>query len=124
MWRGVVQPGAGSLHPPPLLPCSYPPPLGQYPINYTYPEQQTGTNEPTVWLGTADQVNGDGTLTSVGVYPTSWASTLRAQWGMTALPTSVYPAGAAAIFPHDCFGCVCVCVCVCVLGPMGLRTTV
>lgn len=73
---------------------------------HTYPFAEgstaTGTNEPAVWLGLKESVNADGTVSSA--YPTSWATTLRAEWGMTAINTSDYAYGADSIFEHDCFG--------------------
>jgi hypothetical protein len=77
---------------------------------HTYPidpsgDGGTGTNEPAVWLGTADKVGADGTLTAdSGVYPTAWATSLRPQWGMTALNTSDYGYGADQLFSADCYG--------------------
>lgn len=53
-------------------------------------------------MGTVDELNADGTVASS--YPTAWATTLRPQWGMTALLTSRYGFGAASLFPWDCFG--------------------
>ena len=77
---------------------------------HTYPidpsgDGGTGSNEPAVWLGQAAGVNADGTLSpSSGVYPTAWATTLRAQWGMTQLNTSDYGYGADQLFSSDCYG--------------------
>ncbi len=64
--------------------------------------QGTGTDEPAVWVGLKDQVNADGSVMSS--YPTSWANTLRAEWGYTSVNTSEYPFGAGAMFDADCFG--------------------
>jgi hypothetical protein len=73
---------------------------------HTYPiapgSQGTGSNEPAVWIGLKEDVNPDGTVKAA--YPTSWASTLRPEWGMTAINTSDYMAGADTLFPFDCFG--------------------
>lgn len=70
---------------------------------YPYsPNAGTGVNEPAVWVGLKDQVNPDGTVSSA--YTTSWANTLRAEWGYEPINTSAYPFGAASMFDADCFG--------------------
>lgn len=49
---------------------------------HTYPYSSnagTGVNEPAVWVGLKDQVNADGSVS--GAYTTSWANTLRNEWG-------------------------------------------
>ena len=51
---------------------------------YPYsPNAGTGVNEPAVWVGLKDQVNADGTVS--GAYTTSWANTLRNEWGYSAI---------------------------------------
>ena len=73
---------------------------------HTYPVVEgsfgTGTNEPATWIGLTNNVLPDGTVNYA--YPTSWANTLRAEWGMTAINTSDYIGGADAIFEYDCYG--------------------
>lgn len=72
---------------------------------HTYPYragQATGTNEPAVWVGVADNVNSDGTVTHS--YPTAWANTLRGQWGNEPMATSEYAFGASQLFDADCYG--------------------
>ena len=74
---------------------------------HTYPIDRsgdggTGTNEPAVWLGVASDVGADGSLASA--YPTAWATTRRAQWGMQDIVTSDYGFGADQLFSADCFG--------------------
>ena len=39
----------------------------------------TGRDEPTVWVGLKKSVNADGTVSLS--YPTSYANTLRQEWG-------------------------------------------
>jgi len=77
-------------------------PSQTYPIDIGAGPGATGTNEPAVWVGLTSSVTPEGRVTDA--YPTSWASTLRPQWGMTVLNTSDYIAGADTIFEHDCFG--------------------
>ena len=62
----------------------------------------TGSNEPAVWLGPPSLVNGDGTVQAA--YPTAWANSLRHEWAYWPRNTSSYFAGAAELFPHECFG--------------------
>lgn len=72
---------------------------------HTYPYSgslSTGTNEPAVWLGPAKYVNEDGSVTAA--YPTSWASTSRAEWGDVGMSSSEFFAGAASIFDFECSG--------------------
>lgn len=79
--------------------------LHTYPYSASSPVTTTGVNEPTVWVGTVDQLNADGTVNSA--YPVSWANTQRVQWGMTAMNTSdpLYQGvGAQAMYDCDCFG--------------------
>ena len=74
---------------------------------HTYPYNQsflTGTNEPTVWVGTADAVLPSGDVTPSGGYPTSWANTLRSEWGYQPINTSAYVSGASQLYAHECSG--------------------
>eukprot|EP00118_Oscarella_pearsei_P019329 m.204509 g.204509 ORF g.204509 m.204509 type:complete len:965 (+) comp39649_c0_seq9:56-2950(+) len=72
---------------------------------HTYPYSSTpgtGRDEPTVWVGLKTDLNDDGTVRKS--YPTSYANTMRNQWGYTALPTGNYSYGASQIFDEDCYG--------------------
>ena len=77
---------------------------------HTYPyapntPTATGKNEPTVWVGLASELEGDGTIAvgGGGAYPTSYANTLRGEWAEAALPTSNYSFGTAELFESDCW---------------------
>ena len=77
---------------------------------HTYPYKQgvptTGSDEPTVWVGTEDCLNDDGTVkaTASCAYATSYANTMRNEWGYVALPTSNYSWGSDKLFDADCWG--------------------
>jgi hypothetical protein len=75
--------------------------LHTYPYNITKPGQLTGHNEPTVWVGTTDQLNDDGTVKDS--YPTSYANSMRGEWSEAAMPTSSYSFGTSNIFEDDCW---------------------
>ena len=75
--------------------------LHTYPYNNKSVGNVTGTNEPTTWVGTTDQLNDDGTVKAS--YPTSYANTLRSEWGYTPLETSKYSWGTSQIFEADCW---------------------
>lgn len=79
--------------------------LHTYPYSTANAASSTGANEPTVWVGTKENVNPDGTVSSA--YPVSWANTHRSEWAMTSMNTSdaLYTGvGAQAMFECDCFG--------------------
>jgi hypothetical protein len=72
---------------------------------HTYPYSQTqgtGRNEPTVWVGLMDELNADGTVKQS--YATSYANSLRNQFGYTSLATGNYSYGARQLFEMDCYG--------------------
>eukprot|EP00117_Sycon_ciliatum_P037015 scpid25772/ scgid27766/ len=72
---------------------------------HTYPYSTTpgtGRDEPTVWVGLKEDVNEDGTVKAS--YPTSYANTMRNQWGDSSLPTGNYHYGAKDMYQTDCFG--------------------
>ena len=74
---------------------------------HTYPYQaadagfSTGHNEPTVWVGTRAELNQEGRIKVS--YPTSYANTMRGEWGYKPIPTSNYSWGTAEIFEKDCW---------------------
>ena len=73
---------------------------------HTYPyakQQATAKNEPTVFVGTKDDINDDGTVKPASSYVTSYANTMRAFWGHEPVPTSNYSWGSSEIFPTDCW---------------------
>jgi Malectin domain len=82
--------------------------LGQLPklrMNFfglhTYPEG--GPNaEPTVWIGLAEDVRPDGTVSFS--YPSSYQNTLRGNWGYEAAKTGDFHFGAAELFETDAYG--------------------
>ncbi|XP_062522474.1 uncharacterized protein LOC134197211 isoform X2 [Corticium candelabrum] len=72
---------------------------------HTYPYSPTpgtGRDEPTVWVGLTDDLNGDGTVKKS--YPSSYANTLRNQWGYTSLSTRNYSYGSRQLYEMDCYG--------------------
>lgn len=80
---------------------------------HTYPYDPAGDScggqgptgqcqEPTTWIGLAQNVNADGTVNYA--YPSSWSSTQRATWGYTPANTSSFAFGAAGMYEHECFG--------------------
>ena len=75
--------------------------LHTYPYSNKSIGNVTGTNEPTTWVGTLDQLNPDGTVKES--YPTSYANTLRDEWGDTSVKTSSYLYGTSEIFESDCW---------------------
>ena len=74
---------------------------------HTYPygpnPVATGHNEPTVWVGLTEQLSEDGKIKESGAYPTSYANTMRGEWGYAPLPTSNYSWGSAQLFESDCY---------------------
>ena len=40
----------------------------------------TGHNEPTVFVGTLDDLETDGSVKTAAAYPTSYANTMRGEW--------------------------------------------
>ncbi len=55
-----------------------------------------------MWVGTKDQLTPDGKIASA--YPTSYASTLRNEWGIVPMNTSDFIFGADSVFASDCYG--------------------
>eukprot|EP01060_Flectonema_neradi_P001664 TRINITY_DN10_c2_g2_i2.p1 TRINITY_DN10_c2_g2~~TRINITY_DN10_c2_g2_i2.p1 ORF type:complete len:818 (+),score=150.23 TRINITY_DN10_c2_g2_i2:72-2456(+) len=73
---------------------------------YPYTNQTTpvtGKNEPTVWVGTTDNLDKDGNVLPSGAYMTSYANTERGEWGYNPMKTSDFSYGADQIFESDCF---------------------
>jgi hypothetical protein len=60
--------------------------LGLHTYPYKAGTPSTGSDEPTVWVGTKDQLHDDGTVKVS--YPTSYANTLRGEWGYTPVKVS------------------------------------
>ena len=55
-------------------------------------------------VGLKEQLAADGSLAKPDAgYVTSYANTLRGEWGYTQLPTSNYSWGSAALFERDCW---------------------
>ena len=72
---------------------------------HTYPYSNTlgtGKDEPTVWVGLKEDVTTNGSVTRA--YPTSYANTHRAEWGMSAMNTSDMLFGASQVFDAQCYG--------------------
>jgi hypothetical protein len=67
---------------------------------HTYPTYPTP--EPAVWVGTASDMTPDGQVTFS--YPSSWANTQRAGWGIDPGVTSGFSCGASELFPADIYG--------------------
>jgi hypothetical protein len=67
---------------------------------HTYPQGGVGP-EPTVWIGTAEDVNADGTVKSS--YPSRHFTTgnVTGAWGYKPMKTGDYSFGAAEIFDRD-----------------------
>ena len=57
-----------------------------------------------MWVGTKDQLNEDGSVVLTEAYPTSYASSHRAQWGQVSVDTSSYSNGNDLLFETDCYG--------------------
>ena len=51
--------------------------LHTYPYSATDAGHSTGHNEPTVFVGTADDLEADGSVKVASAYPTSYANTMR-----------------------------------------------
>ena len=49
-------------------------------------------------------LNDDGTIKPDWAYPTSYANSLRAEWGQMPMNTSDYSWGTDQIYDKDCFG--------------------
>ena len=77
--------------------------LHTYPFSATDAGHSTGHNEPTVFVGTADDLEADGSVKVASAYPTSYANTMRGEWGYAPMATSNYSWGTAAIFESDCW---------------------
>lgn len=63
----------------------------------------TGSDEPTVWVGTVDGLTEDGSVKPEAAYMTSYANTLRNEWGYGSINTSDYSWGTSEIFESDCW---------------------
>lgn len=75
-----------------------------YPFSSTNEGFTTGKNEPTVWVGTKDELNPEtGAITVNGSYVTSYANSMRGEWSETALSTSQYKFGTSKLFESDCW---------------------
>ena len=70
---------------------------------HCYPEGGVGA-EPGVWIGTADQVNTDGTVQAA--YPARWFTTAnpRGEWGYRRRQAGAYDFGAGAVYGQDWYG--------------------
>ncbi len=68
---------------------------------HTYPEGGVGP-EPTVWIGTANDVNPDGTVRFSS--QSSYQNTLRGNWGYAAKKTSDFSFGSDQLFEQDGYG--------------------
>ena len=62
--------------------------LHTYPFSATDAGHSTGHNEPTVFVGTADDLEADGSVKVASAYPTSYANTMRGEWGYAPMATS------------------------------------
>ena len=72
---------------------------------HTYPYSRwrgTGTNEPTVWVGSEALVGDDGKIAPAGAYETSYANALRNEWGYTPKRTGEYALGMRQLFAEAC----------------------
>lgn len=63
----------------------------------------TGTDEPTVWVGPVSGLNSDGSIKPEYAYNTSYANTMRNEWGYGSVATSNYSWGTSEIFETDCW---------------------
>lgn len=68
---------------------------------HTYPEGSFGP-EPTVWIGTKDNVNEDSTVKLS--YPSTYNNSLRDTWGYAPIKTKDYYMGSSELFETDVFG--------------------
>jgi hypothetical protein len=71
---------------------------------HTYPEGDVGP-EPTVWIGRAQDMGGDGRVTRA--YPASYHTTGRSGrywWSYEPLATSAFVGGAAGLYDRDDYG--------------------
>jgi hypothetical protein len=75
--------------------------LHTYPYSPIKPGFTTGHNEPTVWVGTAKELNDDGTVKDG--YPTSYANSMRGEWAESTMVTSEYHFGTSELFEEDCW---------------------
>eukprot|EP00750_Incisomonas_marina_P015233 INCI18123.1.p1 GENE.INCI18123.1~~INCI18123.1.p1 ORF type:complete len:1078 (+),score=169.67 INCI18123.1:152-3385(+) len=80
--------------------------LGLHAYPYEDGTPVTGTDEPTVWVGTEECLDTDGMVkpTAECAYATSYANTMRNEWGYAPLPTSSYSWGTGKLFDQDCWG--------------------
>ena len=62
-----------------------------------------GPPEPLLWVGDPKHVQPDGSVAEAGAYPTSWRTTQDSGWSMFPRNTSSYVAGAAQLFPRECY---------------------
>ena len=77
--------------------------LHTYPIKANSHGRATGSNEPTVFVGTLDDISADGSVKPASAYETSYANTMRGEWGYAPMPTSNYSWGTAQLFESDCW---------------------
>ena len=75
----------------------------RYPYDAANAGHATGHNEPTVFVGTLDDLETDGSVKTSAAYPTSYANTMRGEWGYAPMATSNYSWGTAALFESDCW---------------------
>ncbi len=68
---------------------------------HCYPEGGVGP-EPTVWIGLADDIDDEGKVTFSS--RSSYANSLRGNWGYSAKKTGEYTFGAAQLFERDDYG--------------------
>lgn len=68
---------------------------------HTYPQSHAGP-EPTVWIGLAEDMKPDGTVDFSS--ESSYANTLRGNWGYAAKRTGQYNFGCSQLFERDDFG--------------------
>ena len=77
--------------------------LHTYPYAAANAGHNYGHNEPTVFVGTLDDLETDGSVKTTAAYPTSYANTMRGEWGYAPMATSNYSWGTAALFDSDCW---------------------
>lgn len=68
---------------------------------HTYPQGGVGP-EPMVWIGPAEQIKPDGTVSTS--YPSRHFTTHSGTWGYDARDTGQYHYGASQIYEYDAFG--------------------
>jgi hypothetical protein len=77
--------------------------LHTYPYSAAGGGHATGSDEPTVFVGTLDDLEADGSVKTSAAYPTSYANTMRGEWGYAPMATSDYSWGTSALFESDCW---------------------